>query len=201
MRFVLTVAAVAAAVSAATAPPAGARVAAPGPQCGGTLWKLMTLSDTAKKSVTWAPAATTIPDVAKLTAPAKITTARSNSFQKHVWSLSKTIIERYRMASNGELVLELFDVQTQTYMNAYLEAPSCLPTTSRGRGQMLTARNNFLRGCPAPTKDWQMLGATADLSGVGFFNPVKTTMGALKNGAELRPLVSMSITQGCGHFS
>lgn len=201
MRFVLTVAAVAAAVSAATAPPAGARVAAPGPQCGGTLWKLMTLSDTAKMSVTWAPAATTIPDVAKLTAPAKITTARSNSFQKHVWSLSKTIIERYRMASNGELVLELFDVQTQTYMNAYLEAPSCLPTTSRGRGQMLTARNNFLRGCPAPTKDWQMLGATADLSGVGFFNPVKTTMGALKNGAELRPLVSMSITQGCGHFS
>jgi hypothetical protein len=26
-------------------------------------------------------------------------------------------------------------------------------------------------------------------------------MGALKNGAELRPLVSMNITQGCGHFS
>lgn len=198
MRFVLAAAAVAATV---TAVPAGARVAAPGPQCGGTLWRLMTLSDTARKSVTWAPTATTIPDIAKLTAPAKITTARSNSFQKHVWSLSKTVIERYRMASNGEIVLELFDIQTQTYMNAYLEAPACLPATARGRGQMLTARNNFLSGCPAPTKDWQMLGATADVSGVGFFNPVKTTMGALQNGAELRPLISLTITQGCGHFA
>jgi hypothetical protein len=201
MRFVLAAAAVAASFITATALPAGARVAAPGPHCGGTLWKLMTLSDTAGKSVTWPPAATTIPDVAKLTAPAKITTARSSGFQKRVWSLSKTVIERYRIASNGEIVLELFDIQTQTYMNAYLEAPACLPTTARGRGQMLTARSNFLNGCPAPTKDWQILGATADMSGVGFFNPVKTTIGALKNGAELRPLVSMNITQGCGHFS
>ena len=201
MRFVLAVAAVAATIAAATALPAGARVSAPGPQCGGTLWKVMTLSDTAKKTVTWAPTVTTIPDVSKLIAPAKITTARSNSFQKHVWSLSKTIIERYRMASNGEIVLELFDINTQTYMNGYLEAPTCLPTAARGRGQMLTARNNFLSGCPAPTNNWQLLGATADMSGVGFFNPVKTTMGALKNGAELRPLVSMNITQGCGHFA
>jgi hypothetical protein len=201
MRFVLAAAAVAATVTAATALPAGARVAAPGPQCGGTLWKVMTLSDLGKKSVTWAPSATTIPDVAKLTAPAKITTARSTVFQKHVWSLTKTVIERYRMASNGEIVLELFDIPTQTYMNAYLESPSCLLTTARGRGQMISARNSFLSGCPAPTNDWQMLGATADMSGVGFFNPVTTTMGALKNGAELRPLVSMNITQGCGHFS
>ena len=65
---------------------------------------------------------------------------------------------------------------------------------------MIAARNNFLSGCPAPTNDWQMLGATADLAGVGFFNPVKTTMGALKNGAELRPLLSVIISQGCGHF-
>jgi hypothetical protein len=200
MRFVLAVAAVAATITAATALPAGARVAAPGPQCGGSLWKLMTLSDTGKKTVTWAPTATTIPDIAKVTAPAKITTVRGTAFQKHVWSLTKTIIERYRMASNGEVVLELFDIPSATYMNAYLESPACLPTTARGRGQMIAARNTFLSGCPAPTKDWQMLGATANIAGVGYFNPVKTTMGALQNGAELRPLVSMSITQGCGYF-
>ena len=201
MRFVLAVAAVAATIAAATALPAGARVSAPGPQCGGTLWKVMTLSDTAKKTVTWAPTVTTIPDISKLTAPAKITTARSNSFVKHVWQLNKVVIERFHMASNGEIVLELFDINTQTYMNAYLEAASCLPSTTRGRGQLLKARSDFLQGCPAPTNDWQMLGATADLSGVGFFNPVKTTLGALKNGAELRPLTAMNITQGCGHFS
>jgi hypothetical protein len=199
MRFALTAAATLAAVVAATASPAGARVDTPGPQCGGTLWKLMTLSDTGKKSVAWSPSTTTIPDIAKLTAPAKVGTTRGTAFQKHVWSMT-TIIERYRVASNGEIVFQLFDVPTQTYMNAYMEDASCLPTTARGRAAMLAARSAFMKDCPAPTNDWQMLGASVDVSGVGFFNPVKTTLGALKNGAELRPLVGLKITQGCGHF-
>jgi hypothetical protein len=47
MRFVLAAVAALAALTAASALPAGAhvtQVATPGPQCGGTLWKLMTLS-------------------------------------------------------------------------------------------------------------------------------------------------------------
>jgi len=202
MRIVLAAAAALAALTAAFASPAGARVdaaAAPGPQCGGTLWKLMTLSDTGKKSVAWAASPTSVPDIAKLAAPAKVTTARSTAFQKHVWGVT-AVIERYRMASNGEIVLELFDVPSSTYMNAYLPAPQCLPSTARGRGQILAARNAIMNECPAVTTDWQMLGATAQMSGVGFWNPVKTTMGALKSGAELRPLVGLKITQGCGHF-
>src|SRR5438552_14996049 len=159
MRFVLTAAAALIAVFAAFATPAGARVDVPGPQCGGTLWKLMTLSDTAKTSVKWSPVATTIPDIAKLTAPAKIGLARSNVFQKQVWSLT-AIIDRYRMASNGEIVLELFDIPSSTYMNAYMPSPQCLPTTARGRAQMLAARNGFMKQCPAVTTDWQPLGAT-----------------------------------------
>jgi hypothetical protein len=199
MRFALIATAALVACVAAFAGPARAHVQSPGPQCGGTLWKQMTLSDTGKTAVAWSPSQTSIPDIAKLFAPAKITTARSTAFQKHVWGM-RTIIERYRVASNGELVLQLFDVPSSTYMNAYLPAASCLPTKARGRAQMLAARASFMKECPAPTTDWQMLGATADLAGVGFFNPVKTTLGALKNGAELRPLVNLKITQGCGHF-
>jgi hypothetical protein len=199
MKIVLTAAAGLAACIAASALPAQAHVNAPGPQCGGTLWKLMTLSDTGKKSVALAPAPTTIPDVAKLNAPAKVGTARGTAFQKKVWSLT-TVIERYRMASNGEIVLQLYDVPSQTYMNAYLPAAQCLPKIARGRAQMLAARASFMKDCPAPATGWQMLGATADVAGVGFFNPVKTTLGALKNGAELRPLLSLKVTQGCGHF-
>jgi hypothetical protein len=104
------------------------------------------------------------------------------------------------MASNGEIVLELFDIPSSTYMNAYMPAPQCLPTKARGRAQMLAARNGFMKQCPAVTTDWQPLGATAQLTGVGFFNPVKTTLGAAKNGAELRPLVGLTIMQGCGKF-
>jgi hypothetical protein len=199
MRFALIATAALVACVAAFAGPARAHVQSPGPQCGGTLWKQMTLSDTGKSAVAWSPAQTSIPDIAKLSAPVKITTARSTAFQKHVWGM-RTIIERYRVASNGEIVLQLFDVPSSTYMNAYLPAASCLPTKARGRAQMLAARTSFMNECPAPTTDWQMLGATADLAGVGFFNPVKTTLGALKNGAELRPLVNLKITQGCGHF-
>jgi len=145
------------------------------------------------------PAATSIVDIAKLTAPKKITTARSSAFQKQVWRFT-TVLQSYRVASNGELVFQLFDVPTSTYMNGYLPSPSCLPKTTRGRAQILATRTAFLKQCPAATVNWQPLGATVDVSGVGFWNSVKTTAGASKNGAELRPLLSLNITQGCGKF-
>jgi hypothetical protein len=85
-------------------------------------------------------------------------------------------------------------------MNAYLPSAACLPSAARGRAQMLAARNGFLKMCPAVTGHWQPLGATAELTGVGFWNSVKTTAGASKNGTELRPLLSLNITQGCGKF-
>jgi len=199
MRFVLAAAVAVAALTAAFVTPAGAHVTAPGPQCGGTLWKLMTLSDTGKTAVHWAPTATTISDIAKLSAPAKITTARSSAFQKQVWQLT-AVIQSYRQASNGEIVFQLFDINSSLYMNAYMPSASCLPTKARGRAQMLATRNAFLKQCPAPTGNWTPLGATAEITGVGFWNPVKTTAGASKNGAELRPLLSVNITQGCGKF-
>ena len=198
MRFVLAAAAALAALTAAFALPAGAHVSVAGPQCGGTLWKLMTLSDVGKTAVHWSPAATSIADISKLTAPAKITTSRS-AFEKQVWGFT-TVLQSYRMASNGEIVFQLFDVPTSTYMNAYLPSAACMPTATRGRAQILATRNAFLKQCPAPKATWQPLGATASLSGVGFWNPVRTTPGAQKNGAELRPLLGLSITQGCGKF-
>jgi hypothetical protein len=198
MRFVLAAAA-AVAASVAVVLPAGAHTAAPGPQCGGPLWKLMTLSDTGKASVSWTPAASSVADIAKLTAPVKVPSTRSTTFQKNVWKVT-AVIQRYRMASNGEIVLQLYDIPADVYMNAYMPGPQCLPTNARGRAQMLAARNGFMKACPPVTTQWQMLGATAEMTGVGYWNPVKTTLGALRNGAELRPLTGLTITQGCGKF-
>jgi hypothetical protein len=159
--------------------------AAPGPQCGGTVWKQMTLADNGA-GVNWNPAGTSIPAIAK--------------FQKHVWKLNDVVIERFRQASNGELVFELYDIPSSTYMNAYVPSTSCMTAKASLRKAMVGARNAFVKNCPAPTGDWQILGAHAKLTGVGFWNPVKTTEGALANGAELRPLVGLQITQGCGKF-
>jgi hypothetical protein len=199
MRFVFAVAAALAALTAAFALPASAHTSTPGPQCGGVLWKLMTLSDAGKASVKWTPAATSLADLGKLAAPAKVPATRSGAFEKQVWGVT-AVLQSYRMASNGEIVFQLFDVPTSTYMNAYIPSPQCLPKTARARAQLIATRNAFMKQCPPVTNKWQPLGATANLTGVGFFNPVKTTAGAQKNGAELRPLVSVNITQGCGKF-
>ena len=195
MKVVL--AAAAAAIVASIAAQAGA--AAPGPQCGGTLWKQLTLADNGK-GVNWNPRTTTIPAIAKLSAPGRVTASRTTSFQRQVWKLTDIVIERYRVASNGEVVLELFDVPSSTYMDAYLPSTSCMTSNKTLRAAMVKARNAFVNNCPKPTPQWQVLGAHASIAGLGFWNPVKTTMGALKNGAELRPLVGLAITQGCGKF-
>jgi hypothetical protein len=173
-----------------------APAAAPGPWCGGTLWKLMTLSDAGRASVKWPAAATSIADLAKLPAPAKVPTARSTPFQKQQWKVT-AVVDQYRMQSNGEIALVLFDVGTSTYMNAYLPNPQCLSKTSRGRAAMLAARNALGR-CPAPQGGWQPLGATVQVTGVGFWNPLHTTKGALPTGAELRPVTGLTVLSGCG---
>ena len=203
MRFVLVAAAALAALTAAFALPAGAhvaRVAAPGPQCGGTLWKLMTLSDTGKAAVKWVPTPTTIPDIAKLTRAREDHDRARHNFQKQVWKLT-AVIERYRIASNGEIVLELFDIPTSTYMNAYMPSPQCLPTKARGRAQMLAARNGFLKECPAVTGQLAARSApppSCQASASGTRS--RRRWARSKNGAELRPLIDVKITQGCGNF-
>jgi hypothetical protein len=182
----------------AAAPPAQTRVsAAPGPRCGGTLWKLMTLSDAGRASVKWSPSATTVGDIAKLVAPARTPTTRSTSFQKQIWQVT-AVVDRFRMASNGEYVLVLYDVPSAKYMNAYIPDPTCLPKTTRGRTQILAARAAFDKACSVPTAAWQTLGATVKLTGAGYWNPVKSTKGALPSGAELRPVTALTVLQGCG---
>jgi hypothetical protein len=169
---------------------------APGPWCGGALWKLMTLSDSARASVKWAPAATSVADIAALAAPGKTPSARTTPFQKQMWQVT-AVIDQFRVQSNGEIALVLFDTANSKYMNAYLPNPKCLTKTARGRGEMIAARNALGR-CPKPAITWQPLGITVRVTGVGFWNALHTTKGALPTGAELRPLTGLTIVSGCG---
>jgi hypothetical protein len=157
----------------------------------------MTLSDPGRTAVKWPAAATTVADIAKLTAPAKTPSTRSTPFQKQNWKLT-AVIDRYRIASNGEIVLVLFDVPSSTYMDAYIPASTCLPKTTRGRAQILAARTALTSACTVPPATWKPLGATVELTGIGFWNPVHTTKGALPNGAEIRPVTGLTVMQGCG---
>jgi hypothetical protein len=187
---------IAAALAAVATHGAGAHVS-PGVWCGGPTWRLMNLSDPDRKMVRFDRVGTTVPDIGKLQTPQVIGTRRTTNFQRHTWRLH-AVIDRYRIASNGEIVLVLFDIPSGTYMNAYLPNPNCLGARSRDRTGMIAARRAFTGHCPQPTAEWQLLGASVDVSGVGYWNSVRTTLHAMPNGAELRPLTNLSIIVGCG---
>ena len=173
------------------------RPTAPGPACGGTLWRLLTMSDDGAAQVQLPRVPTTIAEIAKLKPPARIGLARSTDFQRHVWRL-QVVVDRYRIASNGEITFVLYSVDSAQYMNAYLANPYCLSAKTRDRTGLIAARRSFMSHCPTPTTDWQLLGASVDVAGVGYWNPSKATRGALPNGAELRPLTNFRIVSGCG---
>lgn len=169
----------------------------PGEWCGGVRWRLMTLSDPDRKRVHLDRIPTTIANLAEQSPPKVIGIRRSTGFQLVSWRM-QVVIDRYRIASNGEIVLVLYDIPSGKYMDAYLPNPHCLGPRARDRTGMIAARKMFTDHCPHPTAQWQLLGASVDVSGVGFWNPVTTTRGALPNGAELRPLTNLSIVSGCG---
>ena len=83
-------------------------------------------------------------------------------------------------------------------MNAYMPDPHCLGPRARDRTGMVAARQELTSHCPRVTVPWQLIGVTVDIGGVGFWNPNTTTRGALRNGAELRPLTNFKIVSGCG---
>lgn len=157
----------------------------------------MTLSDADRALVNLRGENTTIADIAKLRAPARIVPRRETAFQRQAWRM-RAVVDRYRIASNGEIVLILFSIDTGQFMDAYLPAANCLGARARDRTGVLSARKELTSRCPAVTAGWQLLGITVEVGGVGFWNPVRTTRGALANGAELRPVTNLKVLTGCG---
>jgi len=168
-----------------------------GTACGGTLWRLMNLSDVDRMKVNLHPEDTTIAAIASLHDPVTIVPRRTTAFQRQVWRM-RTVIDSYRIASNGEIVLILYSIDTGQFMNAYLPSIPCLVRRARDRSGMLSARNAFTSRCPKVAAAWQLIGITVEIGGVGYWNPVRTTRHALQNGAELRPVTNLKIVTGCG---
>jgi hypothetical protein len=157
----------------------------------------MTFSDADRRRVHLDRTATDINAIAGFEAPPKIGTRRATNFQLHTWRLG-VVIDRYRIASNGEIVLVLYSIPFDRYMNAYLPSPHCLSAQTRDRTEIMAARRAFTDHCPHATAAWQLLGISVDLSGVGFWNPSHSTRGSLPNAAELRPVTDLNIVAGCG---
>jgi hypothetical protein len=173
------------------------RLQGPGTVCGGTLWRLMNLSDADRMKVNLHPQATTIAALAALHDPRSIVPRRTTAFQRRVWQM-RAVVDRYRIASNGEIVLILYSIDTGQFMDAYLPAKECLGSKARDRTGMIAARRSLTSQCPRVTAAWQLVGISVEIAGVGFWNPSTTTRGALPNGAELRPVTNLKVVSGCG---
>src|SRR6185312_8070111 len=83
------------------------RLSGPGTVCGGTLWRLMNLSDVDRMKVNLHPEDTSIAAIAALHDPRSVVGRRTTPFQRQVWRM-RAVVDRYRIASNGEIVLILF---------------------------------------------------------------------------------------------
>ena len=134
----------------AAASPLRPGVERPGTWCGGDRWRLMTLSDVDRATVNLHGETTTIAELAKLAPPKRIVAARTTTFERRVWRLH-AVVDRYRIASNGEIVLILFSIDTGQYMNAYLPNPVCLGRRARDRSGMVAARRQFSSHCAPVT--------------------------------------------------
>src|SRR5512142_2619524 len=103
IRLLVLALAVAVACLAAASAESTPRASAPGSWCGGSLWRLMTLSDPQRHAVDLHGHGATIKQIAALHAPARTPSTRRTWFQRHVFRM-RTVIDRYRVASNGEIV-------------------------------------------------------------------------------------------------
>jgi len=186
----LLLAATAAAAAANTRSTASPRAAA----CGGSLWRLMTLSDSGRSSVRLAPFSTTIGALAKRPSPVRVPTARSTAFQRQTWEVVAQITN-FRLEKGG-IRLVLYD--HNSYMNAVIPTPACLSTQTRARTQIAAVWKQFGSDCARAKTDWQSLGAIMYVQGVGFWSARQPGgRGTAANGAELRPVTGLRIVSGC----
>jgi hypothetical protein len=163
-------------------------------RCGGELWRLKTLSDSARQAVVLNPTGTTIAAIGERPFPRPLPRLRQTAFQKHAWEVVAQIT-KYRVESEG-VRLELYD--HQSYLNAVIPTPDCLSSAARARSDMAAAFKLFTGRCGHPaTSDWQSLGAIVYVRGVGFWSQRRSLRGAARNGAELHPVTGLRIVAGC----
>jgi hypothetical protein len=148
-------------------------------------------------AVDFSPRAISVAEIAKLPPPTRIGRTRATAFQRQRWTMSM-VVDRYRIASNGEIVLILYSIDTAQYMNAYLPNPHCLGPLARGRPAMLAARKEFMTHCPPATAQWQLLGRTVQLAASVSGTRARQPAVLYRTGAELRPLTDLKIVSGCG---
>jgi hypothetical protein len=183
------------AAGAAVATAAGVRSSAPSAaHCGGTLWRLKTLTDPQKAQIAWGTAPTTIKEIRARRGPGKPPSRRTTSFQLHNWEVPAQITS-FKLDATGSVRLVLYD--NEAYMNAVIPSPGCLSRATRGRAEIEAAYHLFVEKCGKPAPTWTSFGGILFVRGIGFWSEKRPIRGAAPNGAELHPVTGLRIVAGC----
>ena len=181
------------AVAASTVASAHPEATPSASRCGGSLWRLMTLSDPLRGRVNMRPATSSVAALAARSGPGRPPSSR-DAFERQVWEVTAQIV-KYRSDSAG-VHFQLF--KDDAYMQAFLPHPTCLPSTARGRKTMVATRAWFLKNCGQASSSWKPLGALVRINGVGFWSGDRSSSGSAPNGARLAPVIGIHPLAGCG---
>jgi hypothetical protein len=160
--------------------------------CGGLLWRLTTLSDQDRGKVVLSPRSTTIGGMVARGTPQPLPRRRSTPFQRQTWEVIAQIVD-YHLTGN---VLHMSLADDNTYVDAAIPAPSCIPSTARARAAVIRTWTKFTSDCGHPTDRSQPLGAVAYVTGVGAWTGARGP-GVAPNGASLSPVTGLRIVAGC----
>jgi hypothetical protein len=161
--------------------------------CGGSTWRMATLSDQDRSKVVLNPRQTTIGAIVARGTPQPLPRRRTTPFQRQTWQVVAEIAE-YHLAGN---VIHLTLSDQQVYLDASIPAPSCLPSKTRARSAIVGAWNKFTNDCGRhPTDKSQPLGWVAYVTGVGAWSLARGH-GVAPNGAALSPVTGLRIVAGC----
>jgi hypothetical protein len=161
--------------------------------CGGSSWRLGTLSDRDRGRVSLKPRSTTIGAIVARGTPSPLPHRRTTPFQRQSWQIIAQIAE-YHLSGD---VIHLTLSDDNTYVDGTIPAPSCVPSTSRAKDAIVRTWTKFTSDCGHPTDKSQPLGAVAYITGVGAWTAARGH-GLAPNGATLSPVTNLRIVAGCG---
>ena len=116
---------------------------------------------------------------------ARITTAELHTYQVTAY------LTQYKIEADGDIHLVLKDSSGRS-MIAEIPFGSCVPTASRWKAPIATARATFTRAMRTTTS-WHYVHRLVDVRGIGYMDPPHGQTGAAPNGLELHPVIYLHL--------
>jgi hypothetical protein len=119
------------------------------------------------------------------------TNNRIYPYEDRTWQITSVYLTQYKLEADGDLHLVLADSSGRTLV-AEMPYGSCVPTSSRWKTAIATARTTFTRSY-SPTTSWKYTHRLINITGLGFFDVPHGQTGAAPSGIELHPVTGITL--------